>query len=73
VDEVLQWFNDTNVKFLSAVPEIGGRIDGEEEGLRLFTEHPRGSRLQHFFKQLGWIFTIGYEGGLFVMAGEKQR
>lgn len=72
VDEVLGWFTETNVRFLSAVPDIGGKIAGEENGLHLFKEHPVGSRLRHLLKQIGWMFTIGKEGGLFVMVGEKQ-
>ncbi len=72
VDEVLGWFDESHVRFLSAVPEIGGNIDGEGEGLQLFQEHPRGSRLQHILKQLSWILTISHEGGLFVLVGEKK-
>ena len=72
VDEVLQWFAETNVRFLSAVPDIGGKIDGEENGLHLFKNHPVGSRLMHLLKQIGWMFTIGREGGLFVLVGEKK-
>jgi ubiquinone/menaquinone biosynthesis C-methylase UbiE len=83
VDEVLQWFDETNVKFLSAVPDISSRssdskiadIDTPKSSNRvydLFKEHPRGSQFEHVIKQLGWMFSIGREGGLFVMVGEKQ-
>lgn len=71
VDEVLGWFDTTHVKFLSAVPSISKNLPGEEAELRLFMEHPRGSRLEHIFRQLSWMFTIGREGGLFVLVGEK--
>ncbi len=72
VDEVLGWFDETNVKFLSGVPAIGPALAGEEAGLKLFQEHVRGSSVSHVMKQLGWMFTIGREGGLFVLVGEKQ-
>ena len=71
MDEVLGWFDETNVKFLSGVPAIAANLPGEEAGLRLFEEHARGSTLQHVLKQLGWMFTIGREGGLYVLVGEK--
>ncbi|MBI3336782.1 class I SAM-dependent methyltransferase [Candidatus Peregrinibacteria bacterium] len=67
VDEVLQWFDEKNVKFLSGVPSPSGSTHGQ-----LFNEHPRGSTFEHILKQLGWMFTIGREGGLFVMVGEKK-
>jgi len=72
VDEVLKWFDETNVKFLSGVPEIAGKIPADGSGMRLFEPHPRGSSVQHVMNQLKWMFTIGREGGLFVMVGEKQ-
>ncbi|MEK7591042.1 MAG: methyltransferase domain-containing protein [Patescibacteria group bacterium] len=72
VDEVHKWFGETNVKFLSGVPAIAGKLPGEETGMRLFEEHPRGSTSGHVMTQLGWMFTIGREGGLFVLVGEKQ-
>lgn len=68
VDEVLRWFKDTNVEFLSGVPAISGTA---EESPALFTPHPIGSSSEHVMKQLGWMFTIGREGGLFVMIGKR--
>ncbi|MBI1813326.1 methyltransferase domain-containing protein [Candidatus Peregrinibacteria bacterium] len=72
VDEVLGWFDDSGVKFLSGVPAISKTLPEETDGLRLFREHPRGSALEHIVRQLGWMFTIGREGGLFVMVGTKD-
>lgn len=71
VDEVLGWFDAAHIKFLSAVPAISAHLPGEKAGLRLFAEHPRGSRCEHILRQLAWMFTIGREGGLFVLVGEK--
>jgi SAM-dependent methyltransferase len=73
VDEVLRWFDENNVTFLSGVPAIAGGIEGEEEGMHLFSQHPRGSALQHHLRQIGWMCTIGREGGLFVLVGQKDH
>ncbi len=72
VDEVLGWFDQNHVKFLSGVPAIASGIPNEENGLRLFTPHPRGSRAEHILRQLGWMWSISGEGGLFVLTGQKQ-
>lgn len=71
VDEVLRWFDDAGVEFLSAVPSISSGIAGEENMVRLFQKHTRGSWMEHIARQLGWIFTISGEGGLFVLVGRK--
>ena len=73
VDETLKWFDETGVEFVSGVPSIGGMIEGETpHNMKLFEAHPRGSTTQHVMKQLGWMFTIGREGGLFVLVGRKK-
>jgi ubiquinone/menaquinone biosynthesis C-methylase UbiE len=73
VGEVLGWFDAAGVRFLSAVPNIGGKLPTETEHMQLFEEHSRGSRWQHFLRQLSWTVSIGHEGGLFVMVGEKKQ
>ena len=73
VDEVLGWLKKSSVEFVSGVPDIGGRIDGETPQVqKLFENHPVGCPMQHVLKQLGWMFTIGREGGLFVLVGRKK-
>jgi SAM-dependent methyltransferase len=80
VDEVLKWFDQTGVQFMSGVPAIAGAAEGEENssatlttgGLRLFAPHPRGSAFEHVMRQLGWMFTISGEGGLYVLVGKKS-
>ncbi|MDO8648428.1 MAG: methyltransferase domain-containing protein [Candidatus Peregrinibacteria bacterium] len=72
VDEVLGWFAESNVKYLSGVPDIAGKLPGEGVDMRLFEEHPHGSSFLHVMNQLQWMFSIGREGGLFVLVGEKQ-
>jgi len=73
VDEVLKWFKKNDVEFVSGVPDIGGHIEGETpQNQKLFENHPTGTSAQHILKQLGWAFTIGREGGLFVLTGRKK-
>lgn len=73
VGEVLGWFAGNGVEFVSGVPEISGLLPGETpREQKLFAPHPRGSRAQHVGKQLSWMFTIGREGGLFVLTGRKK-
>jgi len=72
IDETLEWFDRSHVRFLSSIPAFAGSIEGEEEGPHLFYEHPAGSRLQRLSGQLQWVLTSRRTGGLFVLAGEKQ-
>lgn len=67
VDEVLRWFDQNNVEFINAVPTITENAKQAE----LFKAQERGSSMQHVLQQLGWMFTIAKEGGLFVMIGKK--
>ncbi len=71
VDEVLRWFDDAGVEFLSGVPPIAAGIPGEEDGIHLFRKHTRGNRLEHIARQLCWMFSISGEGGLFVLVGSR--
>lgn len=68
VDEVLKWFRKNDVEFINAVPTI---TDVAKQNA-LFEKQAVGSAVQHVMKQLGWMFTIAREGGLFVMIGRKK-
>lgn len=72
VDELLRWFDENNVEYLSGVPEITPRRDDEAADLKLFEKHERGNSFAHVMRQLGWMFTIGREGGLYVLIGQKK-
>lgn len=71
VDEVLKWFDETQVEFISAIPNIGEELPEENKSVKLFNKHRQGSRFMHIMKQLSWIFTIGREGGLFILTGKN--
>ena len=72
VDEVLRWFDETHVKFMSGVPAIAQDVPEEKDGQKkLFMPHPRATPIGHILHQLSWMFSIGREGGLFVLVGQK--
>ncbi len=71
IGEVLGWFDQTGVAFLSSIPKAVAfeTFSGEE---KLFEEHARGSRLDHALVQLGMLFSGGREGGFFIMIGRRR-
>jgi 2-polyprenyl-3-methyl-5-hydroxy-6-metoxy-1,4-benzoquinol methylase len=71
IDEVLHWFEQTDVDFVSSVPKLVPFAPLEEDE-RLFRPAPRGSRLDHLLVQLGMLAAGGKEGGLFVMIGRRR-
>ncbi len=69
IDEVLSWFGDNGVEFLSCSPAILGS-DGESAA-GLFARTDRGTAYQRSVTQLSWLFTIAREGALFDMIGRR--
>jgi SAM-dependent methyltransferase len=70
IEEVLRWFKKNNVHYLNSIPKI---VIGERfcEKERLFAPHRAGGKLQHFLKQVSWMFSQGREGGYFIVIGRK--
>ena len=68
-EEVLNWFKDENVEFLSSLP-----FDYDEKS-DLFEKKKKRNGMSLFFKELELAITSNqiYEGGFFVMAGRKKR
>ncbi|MGE3622256.1 MAG: class I SAM-dependent methyltransferase [Bdellovibrionales bacterium] len=70
MDEVLRWFSEENVEFVSSVPSIGEPFSDRE---RLFEKRSPGSRAERFLAEAGMLFgSYGGEGGLFIMIGRKK-
>jgi len=70
--EVLQWFDETNIKFVRGVPSLmpgGSSLNGEG----LFGEEPRGKPMDHFFVQAREVVAGSREGGFFIMIGRKPE
>ncbi len=71
VDEVLGWFDNRGVDFLSAIPAADGTPFSA--ATRLFEPHPRGTSTMRLATQLQTLLTGGRDGGLFIMIGRKRR
>ncbi|MFH1559945.1 MAG: methyltransferase domain-containing protein [Chloroflexota bacterium] len=68
--EILRWFSRTGFEFMSSVPPATA-FESFSEQERLFEAHSKGTRIDHFFAQLGLLFTGDKEGGFFVMIGRR--
>ncbi len=70
VDEVMGWFATSGIECLGVVPRLtpGSSLTA---GDRLFEPAPVGTPFSRVLRQLLWMFTIGREGGLFVVIGRR--
>ena len=66
--EVQQWFVENGIRYLRCYPAatIGDDTDS------LFAASADNWRFEGWLAQIGWMFTIGSEGGLFVIIGERE-
>lgn len=69
-DDVLAWFREEGVEYVGSVPSlrVGARLTGDE---RLFEPSALPGRLERILCQLGWMTTIGWEGGFFITIGRR--
>jgi len=65
--EVQSWFAENGVEYLRAYPSAV--FDDQPESL--FTRAPDDWRLEGWLSQLGWMRTLGREGGLFFTIGRR--
>jgi len=70
LDEVLRWFREERIEFVNCIPAVIG-TSGEGRG-DPFAPSDTGNRFLRLVSQLGWIGTIGREGGLFVVVGRRR-
>lgn len=70
IDEVLGWFDEAGIDFLSSVPAADG--SPFTSTTRLFEPHSRGTVTLRAATQLQMLLTGGRDGGLFVMIGRKR-
>jgi SAM-dependent methyltransferase len=66
--EVQRWFAENRVEYLRAYPSA---VLGEEPE-ELFARAADNWRPEGWLAQLGWIFTLGHEGGLFFTIGRRM-
>ncbi|HEV3216200.1 MAG TPA: methyltransferase domain-containing protein [Vicinamibacterales bacterium] len=67
--EVQGWFAENGVEYLRTYPSA---VLGEEPP-ELFARAVDNWRLEGWLAQLGWISTLGREGGLFFTIGRRER
>jgi SAM-dependent methyltransferase len=65
--EVQGWFAENGVEYLRSYPSAV--LDDEPE--HLFAHAPDNWRLEGWLAQLGWMWTLGHEGGLFFTVGRR--
>jgi SAM-dependent methyltransferase len=65
--EVQSWFTENDVEYLRAYPSAILCQEPQE----LFTSAPDNWRVEGWLAQIGWMGTLGKEGGLFVTIGRR--
>lgn len=66
VDEVLDWFDEEGLDYISASPPITFASPRP-----MFEAQPRGSRIEHWLAQLSWLGRAA-DGGLWVSVARKR-
>jgi hypothetical protein len=70
MSEVLDWFDEAGVDFLSSVPRIG---DVEfTDSSELFTPTSAGTPRDRWATEMAMLLSGGTDGGLFIMIGRKS-
>jgi 2-polyprenyl-3-methyl-5-hydroxy-6-metoxy-1,4-benzoquinol methylase len=65
--EVQKWFAENNIEYVRAYPSAMLCEESEE----LFATARDNWRLEGWLAQIGWIGTLGHEGGLFITVGRR--
>ncbi len=72
--EVLKWFKDNNIEFLSSIPSIQKNSYCDKNVHNLFEKRKIKSNFQIRMIEIFSTFSVlGSEGGLFVMTGKKSK
>jgi SAM-dependent methyltransferase len=66
--EVQDWFAESRVEYLRAYPSA---VLGEQPD-ELFARAPDNWRPEGWLAQLGWMWKLGHEGGLFFTVGQRM-
>jgi SAM-dependent methyltransferase len=69
-DEVLRWFAEEGVEFLSAIPSLDGKPF--DPALKLFEPHSTASGPTRVLSQLQMLLENAGDGGLFIMIGRRK-
>jgi len=68
VGEVLRWFRAEGIDFVRAYPSAQVHDEAPDD---LLAPAPDAWPPERWLAQLGWIGSLGHEGGLFVMVGRR--
>jgi hypothetical protein len=63
------WFSDNGVEYLRTFPSV---VFGDDSG-ELFAPADDDWSVETWLAQLGWMWTLGHEGGLFFTIGRRRR
>ena len=70
LDEVLKWFKENNIDFISSIPSC----DFDENYEDLFKKKNKGTLYSRIMTQIFMIFSsLGSDGGLFIVIGKKKE
>ena len=68
IDEVLKWFSENNVEFISSIPSSDFDYDYKD----LFEKKSSGTLYSRICNQISMLFNkLGSDGGLFIIIGKK--
>ena len=69
IDEVLNWFNNNNIEFISSIPSSDFDYDYND----IFQKKSAGTYYSRICNQISMLFNkLGSDGGLFVVIGKKH-
>ena len=69
IDEVLNWFNNNNIEFVSSIPSSDFDYDYND----IFQKKSAGTYYSRICNQISMLFNkLGSDGGLFVVIGKKH-
>ena len=69
LDEVLKWFDNNNIDFISSIPSC----DFDEDYKDLFKKKTKRDLYSRLVNQIFMIFNkLGSDGGLFIVIGQKK-
>ena len=68
IDEVLKWFRENNIEFISSIPSSDFDYDYDN----IFEKKTEGTYYSRTINQISMLFNqLGSDGGLFVLIGKK--
>ena len=69
IDEVLKWFKENDIEFISSIPSS----DYDYDYNNVFEKKSSGTFFSRILNQFLMIFnSLGSDGGLFVLIGKKK-